>query len=241
MTPFPLRPAALAELLYPRQCIECGSAPGEDYRYLCWDCAARLNLLQAPMCSRCGEPVEGRVDGAFVCHLCVSADRRFTRARSVARFDGAVRTLIHAYKYDRHTWLARDLVRLLEAGWQTHYEDVEIDGVTWVPLHPTRRRARGFNQAQLLAQGLSARLRLPLLRGAVRRDRATATQTHLTAAQRAENVRGAFSCPRPHRVQGRRILLVDDVMTTGATVDEVARSLFRAAAAAVHVLTVARG
>jgi ComF family protein len=185
--------------------------------------------------------VEGRIDAAFVCHLCLDADRRFTRARSVTRFDGVVRTLIHGFKYERNTWLAGDLVRLLASGWEVHFQDVDIDGVGWVPLHPTRRRTRGFNQARLLAEGLATRCGLPVFPGAVRRDRATSTQTNLNTRQRAQNVHGAFSCPRPARIAGKRLLLVDDVMTTGATVSEVSKVLLEAGAGAVYALTVARG
>lgn len=236
-----LRLEALAEMLYPRQCAECEGAPGDGYRYLCWDCASRLDLLHEPMCSRCGEPVAGRIDAAFVCHLCLDADRQFTRARSVARFDGVVRTLIHGFKYERSTWLAGDLVRLLASGWEVHFQDVDVNGVGWVPLHPTRRRTRGFNQARVLAEGLAARCGLPVVPGAVRRDRATTTQTNLNTRQRAENVSGAFSCPHPGRIAGKRLLVIDDVMTTGATVSEISEVLLAAGAAAVYVLTVARG
>ena len=241
MKAFSLKSWPGAELLYPRQCIECNGEADPGYDYLCWNCASRINFMKAPLCRVCGNTVEGRVDAAFVCHHCRHTPRQFDLARSVARYDGVLRNLVHTYKYSQGIWLVRDLVRLLEVGWKSHFFLEEIDGVVWVPLHPTRQRSRGFNQACLLAVRLSQRVGLPIIRGVIRRDRATQSQTRLTARQRTINVLKAFSCPRLDRVEGKRLLLVDDVMTTGATVNEVARCLRAAGTSAVHVLTVARG
>jgi ComF family protein len=110
-----------------------------------------------------------------------------------------------------------------------------------VPLHPVKRRTRGYNQSEVLAAGLATRLGLPRLGRALRRIRFTSTQTSLTARQRADNVRGAFLASLPARFQQRHLLLVDDVMTTGATVSECSRCLLAAGAASVWVVTVARG
>ena len=115
------------------------------------------------------------------------------------------------------------------------------DAVTSVPLYPKRERERGYNQAALLGEALARRVGIPFRRRLLGRRRATATQTHLTAAQRVHNVRGVFSVAWPGRVRGARIVLVDDVMTTGATVNECARALQEAGAASIMVLTVARG
>ena len=232
---------SLLELLYPRQCVECGAEAGAEFRYLCWDCASHIHVLQAPMCSLCGEPVEGRVDDAFVCHLCLDVGRHFDCARSAARFDGGLRTAVLAFKYNSGTWLAGDLAGLMNSCFDTHFDASAVDLVVPVPLHPTRQRERGYNQAQLLARDIARRLGKRCLSDALARTRQTETQTHLTASARASNVRNAFASVRPARYQGKRLLLIDDVMTTGATVSEASRALKEAGAASVIVLTVARG
>jgi ComF family protein len=149
--------------------------------------------------------------------------------------------VLQAFKYEYQTFLSRSLVPLLTACVETHYGGVFFDAVAFVPLYPRRERSRTYNQAALLAAGVAAELGAPLLRRSLRRHRATFTQTHLSAAARRVNVREAFTCPCPDWIAGRRILLIDDVMTTGATVNECARVLKEAQAASVHVATVARG
>lgn len=134
-----------------------------------------------------------------------------------------------------------DLVDLLEACMATHYDLLPVDAVCYVPLYPVRERERGFNQAHWLAGELATRRKLPRPRHWVRRVRDTGTQTHLTASQRMANVKGVFEVVRSQAIRGQRLLLVDDVMTTGATVNECARVLKKAGAASVHVITVARG
>lgn len=229
------------DLAYPRSCIGCGGTPKDDFQYLCWDCVSSLVYLTPPMCDQCGEPVEGRVDHRFACHTCAAASRGFDQARSVARHDGLLRHAIHQFKYRKGTWLRADLARLLHSGWTAHYEDEPVDLVTWVPLHPTRRRHRNYDQAGLLATALARILGRPTLRGALVRVRDTGTQTSLTAGDRASNVKDAFVARKLRQLNGRRVLLVDDVMTTGATVSECARCLKEAGADRVLVLTLARG
>jgi ComF family protein len=229
------------DLAYPRNCETCGREPEDPFDYLCWECLSSLLYLAPPMCDRCGEPVEGRVGHRFDCHLCASTPRGFDHARSLARHDGALRHAIHVFKYRQGTWLRSDLCRLLHTGWTTHYPDEEIDLVTWVPLHPARRRSRGYDQARLLAAGLARRLGQARVARTLVRVRDTGTQTNLTAELRASNVRQAFSPRNQEQLNGRRVLLVDDVMTTGATVSECARCLKEAGAERVLVITLARG
>lgn len=233
--------SALLDLVYPRACAACGGRPDAEALHLCWDCLSRVVYVQPPYCSRCGDPVEGRVDDAFVCYHCAESEPHFDRARSVARYRGVVQDVLRQFKYREGLWLRRDLAGLLEACVTAHYEADGIDAVTFVPLYPSRRRERGFNQAEVLAAALARRLRKPLLRRGLVRARPTRTQTNLTAPQRASNVRGAFETRGVRRLAGRSILLVDDVMTTGATVNECSRALKEGGAARVYVVTVARG
>ena len=233
--------APFLDVLYPRMCAACSGGLKEADRGLCWDCLAGLQIIQEPLCRCCGEPVEGRVDGGFLCHACTDRRPAFAWARSAARYDGPLRAAILEFKYRAGTWLLADLLRLLMACADAHAGVEPYEEVTWVPLHPTRYRSRGFNQAGLLAKGFCRLLGRDPPRPVLRRVRLTETQTHLTAAQRLTNVHGAFQVPRPGRVAGRRWLLIDDVMTTGATVGACAASLQQSGAESIAVLTVARG
>jgi ComF family protein len=159
----------------------------------------------------------------------------------VVRFREGVKNWLHGFKYSNATHLASDFAKLLAAVVRVHYENERPDAVAYVPLFPVKERARTYNQARLLADALAGELQLPLMRGCLERVRDTGTQTHLTARQRAENVRDAFRVRHPEWVEGRHFLLVDDVMTTGATVNECARALKAAGAGRVLVVTVARG
>jgi len=232
---------SLLDLVFPRGCDACGARDPDEGGHLCWNCQAEVPFVRPPFCSLCGDPVSGRVDHEYVCALCSDRRVHFDEARSVARYEGPVALAIRALKYHAHLWIARDLAAWLEAAVRTHYDPVEFDGVTFVPLHPLTKRERGFNQAEVLAADLARRLRTPLVRRAVRRVRLTPTQTRLTVPQRAANVHDAFEPRGPRVLNGRRILLVDDVMTTGATVNECSRALKAGGAAVVRVVTVARG
>ncbi len=233
--------AALMDFLFPRSCAGCGGRVAAPTGHLCWDCLATLPLIQLPYCAVCGDPVAGRVDEQFVCYTCAGTPPGFDAARSAARYRGPLRRMLQEFKYHGALWLAPDLIRLLAACATTFPDMADADAVTYVPLFRTRQRERGYNQAALLAGGLARVLGKPLLRNAIRRLRNTGTQTHLTASARATNVRLAFGVRRPDAVRHRRLLLVDDVMTTGATVSECARALKTAGATQVLGLTVARG
>lgn len=228
-------------MFFPRCCSGCGRAVGEPGRHLCWDCRAEFRPIAAPLCQRCGNPMEGRAEHAYSCWHCTHHPPRFELARSALRFEGVAAGLIRDFKYHRAFWLQEELVDLLEACVRAHYGEAPGDVLCPVPLHGVRARSRGFNQAALLAAGLARRLRLPCATRVVRRVRFTRTQTHLTASERLSNVAGAFSVRRPAAVRGKRWLLVDDVMTTGATVDACAAALLDAGALSVRVVTLARG
>ena len=232
---------ALLDLVYPRSCAGCGGAVGGEGTYLCWECLSQLLVVRRPFCAVCGDPVEGRVDQDFVCYPCCDDPPAFDTARSAARYDGVLRTALCELKYRKGVWMEPDLVQILHGCLTAHHAGLPLDAVVCVPLHPSKQRRRGYNQARLLAAGLARRVGLPLLEGVLERVRATPTQTGLTAPHRKDNVRNAFRACRGSSVAGRRLLLVDDVMTTGATLSECARALKKAGAASVHALSVARG
>jgi ComF family protein len=192
--------------------------------------------VPAPWCEQCGDPLPAwrRPDPPLWCARCRRGRRAVDRARSVGEYEGALRAIVHALKYDGRRSLAPRLARLM----REHGEELlqGASSVVPVPLHPSRRRARGFNQAEDLAIHLG----LPLI-AALRRVRATATQAELPAARRHANVRGAFEPTRQVRsIEGSAVVLVDDVSTTGATLDACARALKSAGVAEVRAITAAR-
>jgi competence protein ComFC len=233
--------SAVLDLVYPRTCAACGRPVLEPESHICWDCLTRIPLIIDPFCARCGDPVDGMVEHDYVCSWCREARPHFAQARSAARYRGPLRPALHAFKYEQVTALGADLVTLLQACVSTHFAAVAFDAVTFVPLYPTRERDRTYNQAHLLAAGLGDRLDIPLLTRGLRRVRPTPSQTNFNAIERRANVKGAFEALEPRWLEGRCLLLVDDVMTTGATLNECAGVLRDAGAAAVYVATVGRG
>lgn len=229
------------DLLYPRRCAGCACDLSDEVGALCWDCRSRLRTIGEPCCAWCGNPLEGRADHAYTCFHCTRMEPAFDRARSAVRFEGVAADLIHAFKYHAALWLRDELLDWLEACLHVHYADSTWTAVCPVPLHATRARDRGYNQAAVLASGLARRLKSAYWPSVLRRVRPTETQTHLTARQRLSNVADAFLVRRARTVAGCRLLLVDDVMTTGATTSACAKALKRAGCESVHVVTVARG
>ncbi len=241
---------ALWRLVYPEQCLVCGQAPEVSRRHFCSACYKGLPWVGEHSCPRCGAPVGLHAAAAEGCAACRSLRFAFRRAVAPLRYQGVARELILAFKLGRRASLSYVLGDLLcdylaETGLSR-----AVDLVVPVPLHWRRRVSRGFNQAALLGLEVATRFRLPLASRLLKRRRATVTQTALSGLGRGANVRDAFVA-RPARgglldrlagrehLLGRRVLLLDDVFTTGATVNECARVLRAAGAAEVLVLTVA--
>ncbi len=236
----------LLDLLYPPSCVLC-ERPLADGRALCGACAASLPRLERPCCETCGQPYEGRIDAVFDCPNCGDMRFAFRFARPALRRDERTLEIIHRLKYRREIHLAGELGRLAMAA----FEDPRLARALkegWllvpVPLHRKRLRWRHFNQAEEIARALGREAGLPVLDG-LKRLRSTSTQTALGRRQRLVNLRGAFALTRA----GRRglcgkpagVLLIDDVLTTGSTAHECARTLRRAGVRQVLVLAVMRG
>jgi ComF family protein len=232
----------MLDMLYPRWCEGCGNAMiGSDPGHICWDCSRAFRLIRHPYCDQCGDPSDGELSGTYTCSLCRQNPPSFDKARSAVRYRGAVKSVIQAYKYRQAIHLTQDLASLLEAGFRASVSLDCIDAVVAVPLHSTRQRERTFNQSDLLAGWLANKLGRQFGRDCLRRVRATDSQTTFNANDRRHNVSDAFDVVRSEWVEGRRILLIDDVMTTGATLHECSRVLKNAGAVTVIALTVARG
>lgn len=231
----------IADWFYPRICPGCGQVSDRSGRHLCWGCLSRIELYTHSLCERCGCFAEGQVAHGFICGACKGARPAFDRARAAGRFAGVLRELVHQFKYGQALWLRQDLLDLLHGCLMAHFAQEAVDVVLPVPLHPVRERERSYNQAALLAQGLAQRIGRRYDARALVRMRQTETQTQLDAAHRRMNMLGAFSVARPAWVTRRNVLLVDDVMTTGATLNECARMLKKAGARTVWAVTVGRG
>lgn len=221
----------LAVLLAP-SCAACHSPLDHPTRgCVCATCWNAVETTHTHLCARCGRPIACESDG---CHWCGRRHEGVARVRAIGPYNGSLRAIVHALKYDGRRSLAKPLARLMRGAGADLVREAGV--AVPVPLHPSRRRERGFNQATDLASHIG----LPVVR-AIARVRRTPTQTALTAPERAANVRSAFRPTRQaRRVRGITVLLVDDVMTTGATLDACAQALREAGAREVFALTAAR-
>jgi ComF family protein len=230
---------AAASLLYPPVCTLCGGrTPAGEY--LCEQCESKAMRIVAPFCQQCSEPFEGAITTAFACANCAHRTIHFDAAVAAYRGRGIVRQIIHDFKYGRQIHLRHLVARWLCAAFNDErLQGRQFDVIVPVPLHPTRQRERGFNQARLLAELLSARISVPC-KLVLERIRYTTTQTALDRTERMENLHNAFRLRKNANVRGLQVLLIDDVLTTGSTLSECARVLKRAGANCVYAATAAR-
>lgn len=236
-----LRVAAIAALdfLLPPRCACCGADTVSTHGLLCADCFRGISFITHSSCERCGVPFPAAGVG-MLCQPCRDTPPRFRFARAAFRYDDAARQLILPFKHADRTDLAQVLApHMVQAGAALI---AEAELIVPVPLHPVRLRGRRYNQAALLASAVGRASRRPVLRDALERVRGTAPLGGKTAEERGAELAGAFRA-RPSRIQrltGQRVLLVDDVMTSGATANACAEALLSAGARNVDVLAAAR-
>ena len=233
-------------IVLPSLCRICGKTlVAEDQPFFCNRCWAGIRPIPPPVCPCCGGPFASTValeySPGHLCGECRDRPPAFDSARAVGYYQGVLVEAIHLFKYKAKTKLSRYLAaRMHEEAYKISDAQGSLDVVLPVPLHPVRLRQREFNQSLLLAHELSRGLKMPLLFDVLERSRWTRPQVELDGEERRKNVRKAFSIKRPEQIVGLRILLIDDVYTTGATVNECAKVLKKAGAKTVHVLTLAR-
>lgn len=230
---------ALLALLYPPTCIACQAATGEAHG-LCAACWSGIRFIERPYCERLGTPFAVDLGQPLLSPAAIADPPVFGRARAVAEYDGTASLLVHRLKYNDRLELARALGTMMaRAGAELL---TEADVIVPVPLHRWRLWRRRFNQAMALAAAVSMRSGVPCDPFLLTRVKRTRRQVGLTKAQRQENLQGAFRIPpeAKARLSGRRVLLVDDVLTTGATANAASRALLRGGAASVDVLAFAR-
>lgn len=231
--------AYLANLLYPMRCLVCEtSMEARSTEPLCDRCRDQIRPNPKPWCIRCGRSVETAGER---CSDCRTIRRDFTRAYSAHLYEGVIKECVHLIKYRGKEGLSRVLSRFMIDFVNANPETVDaVDAIVPVPLSATKLRERGYNQSELLAQGLSRAFNLPLIPALVK-TRSAKAQSGLKKDERMRNVRGAFGVRHGAPVRGKKILIVDDVFTTGSTLNECASALLGAGARDICALTLARG
>jgi competence protein ComFC len=227
---------------YPETCQLCESerATAKD-GFVGAKCRQQTRFIRAPFCERCGLPFEGDLTTTFECANCCEMQLHFSSARSAVVAKTVVLEAIHRFKYQRALWFENFLADLFLRGAVPALHGQKWDFIAPVPLHSLKEREREFNQAEILARHLSIAIKIPLNTKLLRRVSPTVTQTLLTREQRAKNMRGAFAVRNGVKLNGEKIILADDVFTTGATTSACAQALKAAGAGEVCVWTVARG
>lgn len=230
---------SLLKLVYPPRCPSCGALLGE-YEF-CEECLRGVRFVSAPCCEICGKPFDPMAKSRETCADCANSRPQFVKARAAVLYEGPVAEAIKGLKYKGRTSAVRSLAPLLVRAILSL--DIPLKGhllLVPVPLHPRRMAERGFNQSELLAKEAARALGVEVERRALIRKVNTRPQVELPGRERMKNVKGAFEVKRPERVRGRVVIVVDDVMTTGATLCECAKALRKAKVEEVYAAVVAR-
>ena len=227
----------LINFILPPVCPVCNN-PVDEPHMLCAKCFAKLNFITKPYCEKCGYPFEFDIKGDMICGHCLKQNPPYHKARSVFVYDEGSKKLILPFKHADRTDLTHVLSQFLLRSYGPFIS--ESDVIIPIPLHMTRLLMRRYNQAALLANRLAHITHKRYLPNVLKRKRATSSQGHLSFAQRQKNVRNAFTVVRPELIRDQKVLLIDDVMTTGATVSECTKVLLNAGAKSVDVLTLCR-
>ncbi len=238
---------AAVELLFPARCLGCAAdltaeavAPGRDGVMLCGDCRDQLPLVEWPVCARCAAPVPAAGGVVLECNHCREVKLRFDRTIALGSYDGLLRQLIMRMKTDRSELLVHLLTELAWRERRAELQSLDVDVVTAVPMHPWRRWRRGTNPPRAMAQRLAEKLRAPAAGGMLRLLRNVPAQVGLSRPARFRNVQGEMAVRATYHLEAAHVLLVDDILTTGATCSEAARVLKRAGAKEVTVFVVGR-
>ena len=222
--------------LYPAECHVCKGFLGvTSMPYICGNCWQDVQFLEPPWCDICGTP-----DVNGLCEDCAIVPPRYGKLRSIAFYQTTLQEAIHLFKFGKKKVFAPHLIQLMNAHIPLDCSISAYDFVLPIPIHKKRLRERGFNQAMLLADGIAKTGGLPVLADALVRKRHTVAQSSLDKEARQQNIVGAFEIRNPDVIRGKRLLVIDDVFTTGATIREAVSELWTADPAEVDVLTLAR-
>jgi ComF family protein len=230
----------LIDLVFPPLCAFCGTSLIEDNTgEICPGCLRDIRFISPPICPTCGLPFPLEMGEGHLCGQCLGRQWHFGSARALGVYEGPIREAIHLLKYNGRSFLAKPLVGLLDRGYP-FIEYGSYDLLVPVPLHPKRLRERGFNQALIVGRAIGRRTGIACEGFLLKKIRWSLPQINLSTKEREKNVKGSFTVADPGAVRGKRVLLIDDVMTTGSTVNECAGELLKAGAVGVDVFTLAR-
>jgi ComF family protein len=229
----------LFQFFIPSQCPCCDQFLGERKKGLCADCVAQVRWINPPFCSICGTPFLSREIESHPCGTCTTNEKYFTTARALGYYEGPLQEAIHRWKYQGRTSLTPLFGEWMAGTFRRYWQPSSVDLLVPVPLHPKRLRERGFNQALLLAKEISRRLRIPYRKRTLQKKKPTPPQVNLSGSEREEGVKGTFQVSKKEDLDGLSILLLDDVYTTGATVNECSKVLIAGGAKRVDVFTLA--
>ena len=222
--------------LYPTQCRICKNHFGiETVPYMCDKCWGNIDFVERPWCDLCGLP---KTDGT--CDKCNTKPPRFGKLRTIAFYEGAVQQAIHIFKFERRLYFAKFLIQLIIDNVPSDCDITDYDYIIPIPIHKRRLNERGFNQCFVLCKGISKKFKVEVKTDVLTRRKNTSPQSSLDRDKRMQNIIGAFGLSNEDQIQGKRILLFDDVFTTGATVSEAVNVLWSADPTEVDVLTLAR-
>jgi ComF family protein len=235
----------LVDVILPRHCYHCGQPIASEGRgSFCDNCWCSIRLIKPPYCPCCGEPFQSPIaltySPEYRCGACRAQPPPFDHARAIGRYEGPLRQAIHLLKYRGKLRLKQPLLQLAIAHFDAHFPDTTFDAIIPVPLHRERLMQREFNQAAVVARGLAGHLNVPIVERLLVRVRSTRPQVELSGSERRQNVKQAFAVTNAAALEGKQVLVVDDVFTTGATLGEVARTLKVAGATQVDVFVLAR-
>lgn len=232
---------AFLDIFYSRSCLHCSSNLNSSHElYLCEDCTKGIPYIGNEHCIRCGTTLGPHtVSTTEGCMTCKGRNLPFSTLTSVTYYEGAMKTLIHKFKYSGQKFLCNPMNTMVLEQEKVKELVLNIDVIVPVPLHWIKKMRRGFNQAELLARGIQQYSSKPVSVNNLYRAKNTASQTRLSKTQRLVNIRNAFRVHDPKSFQGKRILLVDDVLTTGVTASECSKILRQSGARSVHLLILA--
>lgn len=231
----------VCDIIFPPQCLGCEEVINQSRRhFFCPDCFEKINFINNNFCPICGLPFLVSPAGNHICGSCLENKPGYSQARAVAGFETVIMDAIHKFKYGRNISTGYALASLMA---DFSFPDFDISDCSLlipVPLHIKRLRERGFNQSLILANQISKKFKIPVDFSVLKRCKFTLTQTGLNKAEREKNIKGAFIVADSKKISGKKIILIDDVFTTGATINECSKILLKAGAQKINVLTLSR-
>ena len=231
-------------IVFPGKCLLCNDSTGLNTENICSKCMDKIAFIKGSTCARCGIPfevsysLEDNLD--YLWQRCRIFSPSFDMALSACRYDGVIKEIISAYKYQNKPYLGNDIISIMLRVVERGLVELSPELIIAVPLHVKRLRERGYDQAYILAEGIGRYLNIPVSCGNLTRIRYTVPQVNLSRDERIKNVKGAFSVKDTHELKGKRVFLIDDVFTTGATIEECVKIIRDAGAEKIYVVTVAR-